>query len=152
MKINYDLQELQVKYKPSKNKLTNAEKIVCSEKAYNYLLKSFNNDTIACQEQFNVLFLNHANYPIGIYKASLGGLSATVVDIKLIIGLALKSLASGIIISHNHPSGNLTPSEHDCLITKKLKEACSYFDIKLLDHIIVTPFNEKFSFADNGRL
>jgi DNA repair protein RadC len=151
MKTQFELNELKVKYMPNKyNQLT--EKVISSESAYNFLLKSYDMDTIGCQEQCNVLYLNNANYPIGIYKASIGGITGTVIDTKLIIGLAIKTLASGIIISHNHPSGNLTPSNNDYVITKKLKEACSYFDIKLLDHLILSPYGSKYSFADNFEL
>jgi DNA repair protein RadC len=64
--------------------------------------------------------------------------------------MALKSLATGLIISHNHPSGNLNPSDEDIKLTKKFKSACSLLDITLLDHIIISPFGEKYSFSDNG--
>ena len=66
--------------------------------------------------------------------------------------MALKSLASGLILSHNHPSGNLTPSDSDIKLTNKFKEACSLLDISLLDHIIISPFGGKYSFSDEGQI
>ncbi|MBP5994369.1 MAG: JAB domain-containing protein [Crocinitomicaceae bacterium] len=145
------LKELQVKYTPSKKVYKN-ERITNSELAFQYVRDTFNHETIACQEQFNVLFINHAHLPIGYYKASVGSNTATVVDIKLLMGLAIKSLSSGIIIAHNHPSGNLQPSENDIQLTKKIKDACALFDINLLDHLILSPCGGKYSFADNSKL
>ena len=149
MKKENKLRELKVHYSSSQVQ-SFEEKITTSEKAYDFLIKSFDKMTIGCQEQFNVLFLNQANIPIGIYKASKGGLTSTIADVRLILGMALKSLATGLIIAHNHPSGNLKPSDADIQLTKKFKEACLILDINLLDHIIISPFNEKFSFSDNG--
>jgi DNA repair protein RadC len=145
------LKELQVKYTPSK-KVYKKKRITNSELAFQYVSETFNHETIACQEQFNVLFINHAHLPIGYYKASVGSNTATVVDIKLLMGLAIKSLSSGIIIAHNHPSGNLQPSENDIQLTKKIKDACALFDINLLDHLILSPCGGKYSFADNSKL
>ena len=145
------LKELQVKYTPSK-KLYQGERITNSELAFQYVSDTFNHETIACQEQFNVLFINHAHLPIGYYKASVGSNTATVVDLKLLMGLAVKSLASCMIIAHNHPSGNLTPSDNDIQLTEKIKNACKLFDITLLDHLILSPCGGKYSFADNSRL
>ena len=88
---------------------------------------------------------------LGAHQLFTGGLTGTIADIRLIMGIALKSLACGSIISHNHPSGNLIPSEADRTLTDKLKKACDIMDIKLYDHIIVSPYEELFfSFADEG--
>jgi len=100
-------------------------------------------------ESFFAIYLNRANNTIGWYKVSQGGIHGTVVDNKLIIKKALDVLACGIIICHNHPSGNLQPSNADIDLTKKLKEACNFFDIALLDHVILTEEGH-FSFADEG--
>ena len=80
---------------------------------------------------------------------SVGGLTSAVADIRLLFGTALKILATGIVISHNHPSGNTRPSLQDRNLTKQVKEAGELLDIKLLDHIILTPENQYYSFADN---
>jgi len=100
-------------------------------------------------EEFWVLFLNRANKIINKQKISQGGVSGTVIDIRLVLKQAIEKLASGIILCHNHPSGNIQPSKSDIDITKKLKDAAKLMDINVLDHIIVTD-NEYFSFADKG--
>jgi DNA repair protein RadC len=100
-------------------------------------------------EEFWVLYLNRSNRIVESYNLSKGGLSGTVIDIRLILRRALELLSSAMIICHNHPSGNMTPSENDKQITEKLKIAADQMDIKLLDHIIVTD-NSYFSFSDEG--
>ena len=80
------------------------------------------------------------------------GITGTVADPKLILGVALKSAATGIILAHNHPSGNLQPSTADLEITKKIESACKFLDIKLLDHIIISPTGQFYSFIDEGVL
>ena len=102
-------------------------------------------------EVFAVIFLNQANKIKHFEIISEGGITATVADPRLILKKALLEDAVGIVLCHNHPSGNLRPSRADAELTKKIKEAAGYLDIKLLDHIIVS--NEGFySFADNGAL
>lgn len=100
-------------------------------------------------EECWVMYLNRANKLISKNRLSRGGVTATVVDIKLIVKGALEKLASAIILVHNHPSGNAKPGESDKVQTKLLKEAASYFDITLLDHIIIAG-DKYFSFADDG--
>ncbi len=102
-------------------------------------------------EEFWVLLLNRSNSIIDKIKISVGGISGTVADIRLISKPAIEKLASGIILSHNHPSGNKKPSMADESLTKKIKQALDLFEIKLLDHIIVTEA-DYFSFADEGLL
>ncbi len=100
-------------------------------------------------EECWVLYLNRANRLISKERISIGGVSATVIDVKIVIKSALEKLASSLILVHNHPSGNLQPGEHDKMQTKILKEAAALFDIALLDHLIIAG-DEYFSFADNG--
>jgi DNA repair protein RadC len=100
-------------------------------------------------EEFWVLFLNKANRVIKKKRVGEGGVSGTVADPKIIFKLALEELASGIVVSHNHPSGNLIPSQSDRDLTKRLKEAGKLLEIQLLDHIIVAG-QKYFSFADDG--
>jgi DNA repair protein RadC len=100
-------------------------------------------------EECWVLYLNRANRLISKERISIGGVSATVVDIKIVIKSALEKLASSLILVHNHPSGNVKPGEHDKMQTKILKEAAALFDIALLDHLIIAG-DEYFSFADDG--
>jgi DNA repair protein RadC len=100
-------------------------------------------------EEFWILMMNRSNRCIRKQKISQGGLSGTVIDIRLILKYSLELLASSLIICHNHPSGNLNPSDADNRITKKIQEAARLMDIQLLDHIIVGD-NSYFSYADNG--
>jgi len=102
-------------------------------------------------EEFWVLFLNRANRIIEEVKISQGGLSGTVTDVKIILKHAIDRRASGMILCHNHPSGNTTPSRADFNITRKLKNAAAYLDIQVLDHLI-TGEDEYYSFADEGAL
>ena len=150
MTTNENISEIKLYYKPRK---TVASRITCSGDAYKQMLKFYDQNTIALQEQFIILYLNRANMVLGAHQLFTGGLTGTIADIRLIMGIALKSMACGIIISHNHPSGNLIPSEADRTLTDKVKKACDLMDIKLYDHIIVSPNEGTFySFADEGEL
>ena len=100
-------------------------------------------------EEFWILFLNRSNRVIDRMKLSQGGISGTVTDVRIIMKKAVEFLASAIIVCHNHPSGNLNPSDADSKITGKIKEAGSIMDIQLLDHIIISG-KDYYSFADNG--
>jgi DNA repair protein RadC len=102
-------------------------------------------------EEFWILFLNRSNKVINRMKLSQGGISGTVTDVRMVMKKAIEYLASGIIVCHNHPSGNLNPSESDTKITQKIKEAGNLMDIQLLDHLIISD-KEYYSFADNGLL
>jgi len=102
-------------------------------------------------EEFWVLLLNRANRLIRKHRVSEGGVSGTVADPKMIFKLAITHLASGIIVAHNHPSGNRTASQSDIDLTKKLREAGKFLEIQLLDHVIICGSNY-FSFADEGLL
>ena len=97
------------------------------------------------------MYLNRANKVIGIYPLSVGGITGTVADIRLILSVALKAAATSIILIHNHPSGNLTPSRADEQLTQKINEAAKYMDMKVIDHLILSPDeNAYYSFADEG--
>ena len=100
-------------------------------------------------EEFWLMILNRANKIIELKKISAGGVSGTVTDIKIILKAAIEKTASGIIVCHNHPSGNIKPSSADINLTKKLKSACELVDISFLDHVIVS-YNHFYSFADEG--
>ena len=102
-------------------------------------------------EYFYVLYLNRNNQLLGCHQISKGGFTGTVIDVRIIYQIALKACATSILAIHNHPSGNLSPSDADQQITQKIKEAGRLLDIQLLDHLIIT--SEKFfSFADEGML
>ena len=139
--------EIQVSYIPKK---TLGNKISCSEDAYQLLKDFYPQETISLQERFVVAYLNLAHNVIGVYEASVGGLTGTIADPRLIVSVALKIAATSIILSHNHPSGNLNPSNTDQELTNKIREACKYLDINVLDHIIITP-KTFYSFADSSK-
>lgn len=123
-------------------------RISTSSDVYHYL-KSHMEDLN--HEEFWILLLDRSNKVIGQEMVSKGGVAGTVVDAKLIFKPAIERFASHIILSHNHPSGNLNPSEQDISLTKKLKQAGQHLDITVLDHVIITAHGY-YSFSDEGRL
>jgi DNA repair protein RadC len=102
-------------------------------------------------EEFWVLFLNRQNKILDKKKLSQGGMTGTVIDVRLVMKLALEKHATSLIFGHNHPSGNLEPSDADRRITRQLKEAAALMEIPVIDHLIVTQ-SGYFSFADEGML
>lgn len=144
----YQVAEIQLTYK-SNVKPSLRPKITSSKDAHAVFIETWNDTKIELLEQFKVLFTNRANKVLGILELSTGGVSGTVADPKLIFAAAIKAAASGIILSHNHPSGNLQPSQADIDLTRKIKEGGKLLEIQLLDHIIITT-EGYFSFADEG--
>ena len=127
---------------------TNRLKVSSSRDAYNIVGHLIADLEI---EEFWVVFLNKANEVTGKKKVSVGGTAGTVVDAKVIFGLAIEAKAAGIIVFHNHPSGNLQPSGPDISTTKKLKEGGALLEIPVLDHLIISE-RGYYSFADEGML
>lgn len=109
----------------------------------------FDADTIQWREEFMLLTLDRANHVTGYFKISSGGTAGTVVDVKMLYMIALRACAASIIIGHNHPSGQLVPSDADLKITRKIKDAGKLLDIECLDHLIITR-ESYMSFADEG--
>ncbi|WP_407527287.1 JAB domain-containing protein [Lacibacter sp. MH-610] len=142
--------EVELVYK-TKVKASERPKINSVKDCYQLLKELWNENTIEMQEEFKVMLLNRGNKVIGVYEASSGGLTGTVADPRLILAAAIKSLAVSIILSHNHPSGNLKPSRADEEMTQKIKVAASYHDIRVIDHIIITS-EGYYSFANEGLL
>ncbi len=124
------------------------ETIVSSKQAFEYLQSIIGDLT---HEESHFLTLNQASKIIAHHKTSQGGMAGTVMDPRLILKQAIMDGASKIILAHNHPSGNLQPSEADKIITNKIKESAKLMDIALLDHLIITQ-QSYFSFADEGLL
>ncbi len=122
-------------------------KITCSEDVFDQFTSLVNMN----HEEFWVLYLNRANEIMSKKQISKGGVSGTVVDTRIIVKNAIDLLSSGIILVHNHPSGQIKPSNADKQITQKIKNALSFLDIGLLDHIIIADLNY-YSFADEGLL
>ncbi len=143
-----EIAEVELIYK-SKIKASQRPHIKTSKDAADLLKQTWDENKIDFVEQFKVLFLNRSNKVLGILEVSSGGVTGTVADPKLVFVAALKANACNIIISHNHPSGNLKPSLEDERLTQKIKQAGQLLDIKLFDHIIVTS-EGYYSFADEG--
>lgn len=138
--------EIKVSYS---NRNRTKVKVTNSQIIFDLILNHWNFDIIEYQEEVKVIYLNKANIVLGIHELSKGGISGSIVDNRIILGIALKSNSSSIILAHNHPSGNLKPSDSDKTATKSLKDACKLLDISLLDHLIVTK-QDYFSFSDEG--
>ncbi len=117
--------------------------------AVNLFLNLF--EDINIFESVYVIYMNQRGLPIGWRKIAQGGISSTIVDLRLIFSPALICLASSFVICHNHPGGSLEPSEADINLTEKLKQAGEILSIKLLDHIILTD-TDYYSFSDNGKI
>ena len=141
--------EITISYK-EKIRTSTSTAIKSSTDAGKLLFDHWDKNTIELQETFKVLLLNNSNKVKGVYQLSTGGLTGTLVDIRILFAVVLKSLSVGIILAHNHPSGKLKASNADIQLTNKIKKAAVYFDVKVLDHLILIPNGEFYSFADNG--
>ena len=119
------------------------------EDAFHLAREIFNSDTILWKEEAIIICLNCANNVIGYHKISSGGIDATIMDVRVIAQISLLNNASAVIIAHNHPSGNLKPSEYDKTSTNKIKNGLELLRIKLLDHLIIDD-SSFFSFANEG--
>lgn len=144
----YQVAEVQLVYK-SKVKPSQRPRITSSKDAQRIFLSTWDDTKLELAEQFKVMLLNRAHKALGIFELSSGGISGTVADPRLIFAAALKGVASGIILAHNHPSGNLQPSQSDIDLTRKLKEAGRFLEIQVMDHVILTT-EGYYSFADEG--
>ncbi|MGM0934562.1 MAG: JAB domain-containing protein [Bacteroidota bacterium] len=141
--------EIAIRYSGSiKTKLL--PKISSSRDASAMLFEHWDKNNIELYESFKMLLLNNSNKVKGIYTLSTGGITGTLVDIRIVFAVVLKTVSTSIILAHNHPSGTLQPSQPDKLLTKKIKKAGELLDIKVLDHLILTPEGDYFSFADEG--
>lgn len=142
--------EVEVTYRP-KFRAQERPKITTSEQAYNLFLSRWSKGKIELLEEFKILLLNRNSRVLGIADISQGGVSGTVVDPKIIFAISLKANASSIILCHNHPSGNLKPSDADIVLTRKMIEGGRLLDIVIWDHLIVNG-ESYYSFADRGMM
>ena len=142
--------EIQLTYRPV-IKAQHRPKVETGRQAYELLLSSWDKGNIEFIEQFKLMLLSRSNKVLGIYTVSTGGMAGCFVDVKLVFASALLSCAHNVILAHNHPSGNLRPSELDLSMTRRIKEAGRVLDIQVLDHIIITT-DSYYSFADEGIL
>jgi DNA repair protein RadC len=123
--------------------------ITSPEKMVEVMRSIFDADTILWTEEVIMVCLNRANDVMGYYRVSSGGFSGTILDPRVVMTIALNNASSSIILAHNHPSGNLKPSEGDKAITEKIRKACAFFDMNLLDHLIITD-ESYLSFKEEG--
>jgi len=144
----FKVSEVELVYR---NKINPAHRPIVSHSgaAYEVFWQSWDKDRIELVEQFKILLLDYRNNCLGISEISTGSTSACPVDLKIVFATALKARASKIIPAHNHPSGNLLPSDADIQLTRRLVEAGKLLDIAVVDHLILTSRNF-YSFADNG--
>ena len=143
----YNVSEVKLTYE-SNNKNKRKMKVNSSAKIYELMLKNW--EQIEYRETFKILLLDRAKQALGVNVVSVGGISETTVDVKMILQGALLANASGIIACHNHPSGNVKPSFEDDVITLKIKQAAKIMDIELIDHLIIAS-DGYYSYSDNGK-
>jgi DNA repair protein RadC len=147
---NLLVSEIELSYKPL-IKPSERPRIYTSSDAYNLFIKTWDSTKIELAEQFKVMLLNHAARVLGICTLSTGGVTGTVVDLRHLFSVALKANATQIILAHNHPSGNLKPSNHDYEVSRKITAAGELLDIGIDDHLIVS-LEGFYSFAAEGIL
>jgi len=148
LKGNWTVAEIEISYKPL---ITDHTIIKSSSQAYELINSLWNKETINLQEQFAALFFNQSKKMIGWRVISTGNMTKCIVDIKLLVSLALHCMCTHVVIVHNHPSGNLKPSQSDEDITKTIKDALKLIDVQVMDHLIITECGY-YSFSDEGLL
>ena len=133
--------------------VVNSQALKDSEQVAKLLYQNWDKETIGIQNTFKALLLDSSNKVMGTYQVSSGSLEkALVIDVKLLYVAAIKTMAVGMILAQNHPSGNQRPNISDEKLIKKIQRAGELFDIKVLDHLIILPDGKYFSFMDNGLL
>ena len=148
LKFKSKLREVTAVYKPKEN-IANVK--IGGSRDVNDYIRSVYPVSIEIREAMLVLLLNNSNRTLGYSIASIGGITGTLVDVRLVLRDALLTQSTALILIHNHPSGTLKPSQADISITTKVKRAAEVMDIKLLDHLILTE-DSYYSFADEGKL
>lgn len=143
---NY-VKEYKLKYTATKKE---SQTIHNATQAFEIIKEIYDKETSPIFESFYAVYMNNSNKVKGYMKISDGGIACTVVDPKIVLIGALESLSTAIILTHNHPSGNVKPSNEDKELTKKLKSAAKLLDILVVDHIIINDdLTNYYSFADN---
>ena len=150
MNMEYSIGEVELSYK-TKVKPSERMKVTCSKDAYKVLKATYRNGTIEHKEYFKILLLNKGRDVLGYTQISEGGISSTIVDVRVILQIAILCNASSIILAHNHPSGNLKPSKEDEELTTQTIKAAKLMNIQVSDHIILSE-EEYYSFSDEGLL
>jgi len=150
MEKQFKVSEIEISYRPA-FKLSEKPKVTSSDMAYGILDQSWDHNRMELLEEFKVMLLNRQNRVLGVLNVAQGGLSEVMVDPKVIFSAALKACASGIILSHNHPSSELMPSEADIRLTRKMLDGGKLLEIEVHDHIIISAYGY-YSFADEGMM
>lgn len=150
MKKPFTINEIKLSYRKQE---FFTKRITSSMDAYNISREIMLKDECEpeLKEYFYIMLLNRNHNVTGYYKLSEGGITGTVADIRIAFATALKSAAVAMILFHNHPSGNMKPSEQDCGLTKKFKESGKLLDVEVLDHLIIS-LSSYYSFADEGMM
>lgn len=143
------LAALELAHRYQQEEFEESPQILSSQDAYRYLRRFIGNQP---HEEMWVLMLDRGKRVIHQERVSSGGTAMTAVDVKMLVKPAVVMLADGIIMAHNHPSNTVRPSQHDDVLTEKVKEACKAIDIQLVDHVIVCQAGRYYSYADEGRL
>ncbi|WP_316832803.1 JAB domain-containing protein [Pedobacter aquatilis] len=146
----FQVAEVQVSYKPDYD-INERPKVNSAQQTYCLLKQHWDMGRINFLEEFKVVLFNRSNRVLGIADISMGGVSGTYVDPKVIFSIALQGNASGLILCHNHPSGSLLPNEQDIKITKKLVECGKLLEINVWDHLIIGE-SSYYSFADEDMI
>ncbi|WP_448104632.1 JAB domain-containing protein [Pedobacter panaciterrae] len=144
----FKVAEVEISYKPN-YKASERPKISSSKEAYELLIAHWSLGRIEFLEEFKIILLNRRNRVLGMVDISIGGVSGTLADPKVIFAVALKSGTSGIVLCHNHPTSELDPSREDITLTEKLKQGAKLLDLLILDHLIISK-EGYYSFADEG--
>lgn len=140
--------EIELRYK-NPIKPSQRPQVTNAEAAYRLFRDTWNPDTLELRESFKVMLLSRDSRVLGIATISEGGMTTSIADPRMIFAIALKANACGIILCHNHPSGNLQPSKSDIAVTRKIKKTGELLDITVFDHLIVTG-EGYYSFNDGG--
>ncbi len=150
MEKQFKVSEIEISYRPA-FKLSEKPKVTSSHMAYGILDQSWDHNKLELLEEFKVILLNRQNRVLGVLNVAQGGFSEVMVDPKVIFSAALKACASGIILSHNHPSSELRPSEADIRLTRKMVDGGKLLGIEVHDHIILSAYSY-YSFRDEGMM
>ena len=146
--VSFRVAEIQISYRPA-FKAAEQPQITSSDEAYQILLEHWDEGRLEFLDEFKVVLLNRRSRVLGVVNISQGGLSGTIADPKVIFAVALKACASSVILAHNHPSGELSPSEADLVLTKRLVAGGDILGITVHDHLIVSRCGF-YSFGDEG--
>jgi len=144
----FSVSEVELVYR-SKDRTANRPKVTTAQQAYDIFMAHWDMNKIDLVEHVKMLLLSRSGACLGISPIAAGGMADCPVDPKIIFATALKKRASNIVLAHNHPSGSLKPSKADELVTQRLRDGGNLLDIRLNDHLIVTP-THYFSFAEAG--